>query len=160
MASDRTKKIEESKVDPDEDIMTRGVRGAMRGIALGASKAGDFVKQGVEDQKRGFQSTVDALSRALGTERGKQLDKELGFRDAKGEERFFPSTTPTQRAEIRDMQYNRKKLQDQSEGEAELRRESRGMKKGGQVKKVKSVSSASKRADGIATRGKTRGRMV
>jgi hypothetical protein len=31
-----------------------------------------------------------------------------------------------------------------------------GMKKGGRVK----VSSASKRADGIATKGKTRGRMV
>ena len=31
-----------------------------------------------------------------------------------------------------------------------------GMKKGGKVK----VSSASKRADGIASRGKTRGRMV
>jgi hypothetical protein len=155
MASDRTKKIEESKVDPDEDIITRGIRGAMRGVALGASKAGDFVKKGVEDQKRGVQSTVDAFSRALGTERGKQLDKELGFRDASGEERTLPSTTPAQRAEIRDMQYNRKKLQDQSEGEAELRRESRGMKKGGVVK-----SSASKRADGCAQRGKTRGRMM
>ena len=155
MASDRTKKIEDSKVDPDEDIITRGIRGAMRGVALGASKAGDFVKKGVEDQKRGVQSTVDAFSRALGTERGKQLDKELGFRDASGEERTLPSTTPAQRAEIRDMQYNRKKLQDQSEGEAELRRESRGMKKGGVVK-----SSASKRADGCAQRGKTRGRMM
>jgi hypothetical protein len=31
-----------------------------------------------------------------------------------------------------------------------------GMKKGGKVK----MSSASKRADGVATRGKTRGRMV
>jgi hypothetical protein len=39
---------------------------------------------------------------------------------------------------------------------SELKRESRGMKKGGKVK----VSSASKRADGIASRGKTRGRMV
>ena len=155
MASDRTKKIEDSKVDPDEDIITRGIRGAMRGVALGASKAGDFVKKGVEDQKRGVQSTVDAFSRALGTERGKQLDKELGFRDASGEERTLPSTTPAQRAEIRDMQYNRKKLQDQSEGEAELRRESRGMKKGGVVK-----SSASKRADGIAAKGKTRGKIV
>jgi hypothetical protein len=154
--SDRTKKIEASQVDPDEDFMTRGVRGAMRGIALGASKAGDFVKQGVEDQKRGFQSTVDALSRALGTERGKQLDKELGFRDASGNEKTLPSTTPAQRAEIRNMQYTRKKLQGQDEGEAELRRESRGMKKGGKVK----MSSASKRADGIAARGKTRGRMV
>ena len=33
-------------------------------------------------------------------------------------------------------------------------------KKGGKVNASKSVSSASKRADGIATRGKTRGRMV
>ena len=38
-----------------------------------------------------------------------------------------------------------------------------GMKKGGKVKKMAkggSVGSASKRADGIASRGKTRGRMV
>ena len=38
-----------------------------------------------------------------------------------------------------------------------------GMKDGGKVKKMKkggSVSSASKRADGIAQRGRTRGRMV
>ena len=38
-----------------------------------------------------------------------------------------------------------------------------GMKKGGKVKKMAkggSVGSASKRADGIAARGKTRGRMV
>jgi hypothetical protein len=39
------------------------------------------------------------------------------------------------------------------------RREQMGLKKGGTVKS-KSVSSASKRADGCATRGKTRGRMV
>ena len=38
-----------------------------------------------------------------------------------------------------------------------------GMKKGGCVKKMKSggsVGSASKRADGIATKGKTKGRMI
>ena len=111
-----------------------------------------FFAEGIEDQKRGFQSTVDALSRALGTERGKQLDKELGFRDAKGEERLLPSTTPRQRAEIRDMQYLREQLQ---QADSEKRRETRGMKKGGKVK-----SSASKRADGIAIKGKTRGKMV
>ena len=160
MKSERTKMIEESKVYPNEDFMTRGIRSGMRGLALAGSRVGDFVKQGIDDQKRGFQSTADALSRTFGTERGKQLDKELGFRDEKGEERLLPNTTPAQRAEIRNMQYTRKKLQGQDEGEAELRRESRGMKKGGQVKKVKSVSSASKRADGIAARGKTRGRMV
>jgi hypothetical protein len=37
---------------------------------------------------------------------------------------------------------------------SELQRETRGMKKGGKV------VSASKRADGIAQRGKTRGRML
>ena len=153
MKSERTKMIEESRVDPNEDFMTRGIRSGMRGLALAGSRVGDFVKQGIDDQKRGFQSTADALSRTFGTERGKQLDKELGFRDAKGEERFLPSTTPSQRAEIRDMQYLRDQLQ---QADSEKRRETRGMKKGGKVK----VSSASKRADGCALRGKTRGRMV
>lgn len=43
------------------------------------------------------------------------------------------------------------------------RRQAEGMKKGGKVKKMASggsVSSASKRGDGIAQRGKTRGRMI
>jgi hypothetical protein len=53
-----------------------------------------------------------------------------------------------------------KKYVDYAEQEAkeaadEERRETRGMKKGGVVK-----SSASKRADGCAKRGKTKGRMV
>ena len=55
--------------------------------------------------------------------------------------------------------------QDKMEAEEQLRAQeqaaaeqaaAQGMKKGGKVK----MSSASKRADGIATRGKTRGRMV
>ena len=44
-----------------------------------------------------------------------------------------------------------------------LYKEGMGMKKGGKVKKMKkggTVSSASKRADGIATKGKTKGRFV
>ena len=40
------------------------------------------------------------------------------------------------------------------EAEAEVKRETRGKKKGGKIK------SASSRADGIAKRGKTRGKMV
>ena len=68
-----------------------------------------------------------------------------------GEERFLPNTTAPQRAEIRNMQYLRDQLQ---QADSEKRRETRGMKKGG------SVSSASKRADGCAIRGKTRGKTV
>jgi hypothetical protein len=44
---------------------------------------------------------------------------------------------------------------EKTEAKDEMKRETRGMKKGGVVK-----SSASKRADGIAQRGKTKGRMV
>ena len=47
------------------------------------------------------------------------------------------------------------KEKNKRETEAEKKRETRGMKKGGSVK-----SSASKRADGIAVKGKTRGKMV
>lgn len=62
--------------------------------------------------------------------------------------------------------------QDKMEAEEQLRAQEKaaaeqaaaqGMKKGGRVKKMAkggSVGSASKRADGCATRGKTRGRMV
>jgi hypothetical protein len=50
---------------------------------------------------------------------------------------------------------DKKATQAAREAGAEERREARGMKKGGMVK-----SSASKRADGIAKKGKTRGKMV
>jgi len=54
-------------------------------------------------------------------------------------------------------------LRAQEQAAAEQAAAGGGMKKGGKVKKMAkggSVGSASKRADGIATRGKTRGRMV
>jgi hypothetical protein len=128
MASDRTKKIEESKVDPDEDIITRGIRGAMRGVALGASKAGDALKSGAD-------TVADDVHMMLGTKRGKMKEEELQKKyDRPG--------------------YNRDQAE-KAEAAATLKRESRGMKKGGVVK-----SSASKRADGIAAKGKTKGRMV
>jgi hypothetical protein len=46
------------------------------------------------------------------------------------------------------------KEQEAREAKAEMKREARGMKNGG------AVSSASKRADGIAMKGKTKGRIV
>jgi hypothetical protein len=49
----------------------------------------------------------------------------------------------------------KKEKREAKEREDEIKRETRGMKKGGKVK-----SSASKRADGIAKKGKTKGRMV
>ena len=128
--------IEESRVDPNEDFMTRGIRSGMRGLALAGSRVGDFVGQGVEDLRRGVDTTVDDINMLFGTPRGKMKEEYLQKKyDRSG--------------------YNYDQRQ-KSAAESELRRESRGMKKGGKVK----VSSASKRADGIASRGKTRGRMV
>jgi len=45
-------------------------------------------------------------------------------------------------------------LQAMDEADAEVKRETRGMKKGGMI------SSASKRADGCVTKGKTKGKML
>ena len=56
---------------------------------------------------------------------------------------------------VQRSELNREAAQAAREAGAEERREARGMKKGGSVK-----SSASKRGDGIAKKGKTRGRMV
>jgi hypothetical protein len=138
MASERTKMIEESKVDPDEDIMTRGIRGALRGAMLGVSKAGDFVEKGVEDLKSSAKTVGDDIHMMLGTPRGKMKEEYLEKKYNRPE-------------------YNYQQRQ-KAEADAEMLRESRrgqaGYKKGGKV------SSASKRADGIAQRGKTRGRMV
>ena len=48
-----------------------------------------------------------------------------------------------------------RKAAKEREAKDEIKRETRGMKKGGMVK-----SSASKRADGVAIKGKTKGRVV
>ena len=138
--SEQTKMLEEAKVDENEDIMTRGIRKGLRGLMLGASKAGDFVGQGIEDLKSSAQTIGDDIGMMLGTPRGKMKEEYL-------EKKY--------NRPVYNYEQNKK-----SEAAAELLRESRrgqGMKKGGAVKKA---SSASKRADGIAQRGKTRGRMI
>lgn len=138
--SEQTRMLEESKVDENEDMMTRGIRKGLRGLMLGASKAGDFVNQGIEDLKSSARTVGDDINMMLGTPRGKMKEEYL-------EKKY---NRPV---------YNYEQAK-KAEDAAELLRESRrgqGMKKGGAVKKT---SSASKRADGIAQRGKTRGRII
>jgi hypothetical protein len=53
----------------------------------------------------------------------------------------------------------KKKRRDGTTTTTEEAVEETGMKRGGKVKKMASGGSASKRADGIATKGKTRGKM-
>lgn len=138
--SEQTRMLEESKVDENEDMMTRGIRKGLRGLMLGASRAGDFVNQGIEDLKSSARTVGDDINMMIGTPRGKMKEEYL-------EKKY---NRPV---------YNYEQAK-KAEDAAELLRESRrgqGMKKGGAVKKT---SSASKRADGIAQRGKTRGRII
>lgn len=68
-------------------------------------------------------------------------------------EGFFGKTSPL--ARIIHSDSNKRKR-----GPGEPPEEGEGMKRGGKVKKMAKGGAASKRADGIATKGKTKGRFV
>jgi hypothetical protein len=78
----------------------------------------------------------------------------------------FGAAIPGTRSLKKDEEEEKRRMEEQAAAEqaaAEQAAAKGGMRKGGKVKKMAkggSVGSASKRADGIATRGKTRGRMV
>ena len=99
-----------------------------------------FLSQGIQSLKDSAQTVGDDVHMLFGTPRGKMKEEYLQKKYNRPQ-----------------YNYEQRLKQQQEEGAAELLRESRrgqGMKKGGKV------SSASKRADGIAQRGKTRGRMI
>ena len=71
----------------------------------------------------------------------------------------FGAAIPGTRSLRKDEEEEKRRMEEKRQMEEQAAAEqaaAQGMKKGGKVK----VSSASKRADGIASRGKTRGRMV
>ena len=73
----------------------------------------------------------------------------------------FGAAIPGTRSLKKDEEEEKRRMEEQAAAEQAAAKG--GMRKGGKVKKMAkggSVGSASKRADGIATRGKTRGRMV
>ena len=65
----------------------------------------------------------------------------------------FGAAIPGTRSLKKDEEEEKRRMEEQAAAEQAA---AQGMKKGGKVK----MSSASKRADGCATKGKTRGRMV
>ena len=77
-----------------------------------------------------------------------------GIAGGAGVGELMMSDNRPEREKIKKMVQEQKEKETR-ENEAKKKRESRGMKKGGSVK-----SSASKRADGIAQRGKTRGKYI
>lgn len=73
----------------------------------------------------------------------------------------FGAAIPGTRSLKKDEEEEKRRMEEQAAAEQAAAKG--GMRKGGKVKKMAkggSVGSASKRADGIAQRGKTRGKMV
>ena len=154
--SERTKSLEETQVDPNEDLMTRGVRSGIKGAALAASRLGDVAATGAdmaanylkkkEPPKRTF---YDFVQEADELEQEKRRETR-GVKPAPSARSFLDSLN-------KKADEAKQRVLDQ-----EIRRETRGVKKP-LLKKFKSggkVSSASKRADGCAQKGKTKGRMI
>ena len=158
--SERTKSLEETQVDPDEDLMTRGIRSGIKGAALAASRLGDVAATGADmaanylkkkEPPKKQRTLQDFVQEVDELEQEKRRETR-GVKDAPGPRDFLNSLN---------------KKADEAEQRAlnqEIRRETRGVKKPLFEKfKLSSggkVSSASKRADGCAQRGKTRGKMV
>jgi hypothetical protein len=102
---------------------------------------------------------VTASSSTTGRE-----DRSYGERYEPPMEGATASGKPREARGVLDTRTPMKRFADRQEEAGKVVRNARraqmGLKKGGTVKSSKSVSSASKRGDGIAMRGKTKGRMV
>jgi len=97
---------------------------------------------------KGVQMGQLAAEAAMGTRAGKALSGLMSGKKAAEVERMGPPLSAAERAEFARLF-----------PKGERRRGPNEMKKGGAVKKYASGGSVSSRADGIAQRGKTRGRM-
>jgi hypothetical protein len=85
--------------------------------------------------------------------------REMMQRGIEGEKDFLSKISTTMAKSARDEQREAKRLRESVPEPARNYEALEGMKKGGKVK-MAAGGSASKRADGCAVRGKTRGRMV
>lgn len=108
---------------------------------------------------RSYRRPLDSLDKQMSES---NLDMSMAQRDPEATAKFLRSGEAGNGRGSYYKSDGRAVIQKQREAANEMKRESRGMKKGGAVKKMASggsVSSASSRGDGIAQRGKTRGKM-
>jgi hypothetical protein len=89
-----------------------------------------------------------------------EKSREMMQRGIKGEKDFLSKISTTMAKSARDEQKEAKRLRESVPEAARNYEGLEGMKKGGKVKKMAAGGSASKRADGCAIRGKTRGKVV
>ena len=128
--SDRTKMIEESKVDPDEDVLTRGIRSAVKGIGYGTSRAADYVGAGAHAV-------------------GEYLNPKPKVKDMREAQRT-----------AEERQEKRRETRGQYKPDTDTYKVPEHLKSKGGTVKMKSGGSVSSRADGCAIKGKTRGKIV
>lgn len=141
--SERTKKLEEAKIEDD----TLGVKRALRGLGVGMSRIADKMGFTQDDKKQISKGAMGAAGAGAGASAGAAASK--GMRDLA--EAMKPATKSKSKMGTKEFEVpteenmNRPKATKPSMPD---------FKSGGMV------SSASKRADGCAVKGKTRGKMV
>ena len=142
----------------EKDKETPGAKRLRREQEIIASKKNPFGLYGeMEDKKR---SAMNPIRQLISGKNAKELladSSEYGTQLSAGAEAARTAAMNRQfneeGATIGEAMMNEKTAKAGREAAAEERREARGMKKGGAVK------SASARADGIAQRGKTKGKI-
>ena len=136
-----------------------------RGEPVSVKSASPITASSEMGKSRGSRAMQQDMSDRDGL--GKQMsesatDMAMAQRDSDAAAKFLRAgESGSSRGSSKYRESGQEMVNKQDEAAAEMRREARGMKKGGAVKMASggSVSSASRRADGIAQRGKTRGKM-
>ena len=150
--SERTKKLEEAKIEDDPLYVKR----ALRGLGVGMSRAADKMGFTQDDKKQIGKGAMGAAGAGVGATAGAAASKGMqGLAEAMKNKSKSKSKMDTKEFEVpTDENMNRPKAT-RPGGPRNLMDDFKeyGMKKGGMV-------SASKRADGCAVKGKTKGRMV
>lgn len=139
-------------------------RGLTRKGPMSVTRADPVTRDSEARNSRGRPAEQDMSDR---DELGKQMsesgtDMAMAQRDPEATAKFLRSNEAGNGRGSYYKSDGRAVIQKQNEDANEMQREARrGMKKGGAVKKMASggAVSASRRADGIAQRGKTRGKM-
>lgn len=159
------KELEDSGFDNLRDYLNdkRGL--TRKGSPIAFKRADPITVDSEKGRSRGSRSSEQDMSERDGL--GKQMsesgtDMAMAQRDEDAASKFLRSGEAGNGRGSYYKSDGRAVIQKQNEAANEMKRESRGMKKGGAVKKMASggsVSSASSRGDGIAQRGKTRGKM-
>jgi hypothetical protein len=169
-AAYRASLSDEPGTESTRDFMKRTGTKARPPMARTYTKKGPIVTK-EQMKKAGFDNLRDYLNAERGLTRRK-TDTDIITEGATKlyEERKGPTTADLDRIATKQREEDKgpseatvKRLSDEDSKRRSQAGEFGSFKKGGMVKKMKSggtVSSASKRADGCAVRGKTKGRMI